>query len=159
MKFRLSGWKNAILKPLMKQTKPVSATSWLSPAYEQHINFPHLVGVSVSAKQLNDSVMCICLGGTRIRAQGRTVVSFDYSSLVSAFPPPSLINNSLNLLVGTQRRSWRPNEACKQEMEETEKLLCPGAPQSPCRPLLSQLQSWQNSALKGLMRNRSYQPA
>ena len=103
--------------------------------------------------------MCICLGETRIRAQGRTVVSFDYSSLVSAFPPPSLINNSLNLLVGTQRRSWRPNEACKQEMEETEKLLCPGAPQSPCRPLLSQLQSWQNSALKGLMRNRSYQPA
>ena len=60
---------------------------------------------------------------------------------LSPHPFPPLINNRLNLLFGTQGRSW--SLECvpyKQEMGGTERYLCSGAPQGPagsekCVPL------------------------
>ena len=43
----------------------VSSTFWLQPVWDLHacgqrtVNFSHLVGISVSAKQLKDIVMCV----------------------------------------------------------------------------------------------------
>ena len=84
---------------------------WGLRACGQHaVNFSHLAGVSVSAKQLKDIVMNIPWWGTRTLPQGCAIVSFDCSSLV-LHPLPSLISSCLNLLLGTQGRSWRLNEA------------------------------------------------
>ena len=71
------------------------------------------MAVSVSAKQLKGIVMCIPRGGTRTPPQDCTVVGFFFLTApsLSPHPLPSLINISLNLLVGTQGRSWRLNEA------------------------------------------------
>ena len=71
------------------------------------IIFSHLKGVSISAKQLKDTVLCIHWGEARPLPQGRTTVS-----PLSPRPFPSLINNCLNLILGVQGRSWRLNEAC-----------------------------------------------
>ena len=46
----------------------------------------------------------------------------------------SLSSNCSNLSFGTQRRSWRLESIpYKQEMGDTERLLCPGAAQGPAR--------------------------
>ena len=53
---------------------------------------------------------------------------------LSPHPFPPLISNHLNLLFGTQGRSW--SLECvpyKQEMGGTERHLCSGAPQGPAR--------------------------
>ena len=51
---------------------------------------------------------------------------------LSLHPIPSQISNSLNLLFGTQGRSWRLKSIpYKQGTGDTERLLSPGAPQSP----------------------------
>ena len=53
---------------------------------------------------------------------------------LSLHPLPSLISNCLNLPFGTQERSWRLESVpYKQEMGNTERLPCPGAPQRPAR--------------------------
>ena len=55
---------------------------------------------------------------------------------LSLHSPPSLISNCLNLSLGTQGRLPWLNVAHfprTQEVEDTESLLCPGAPQSPAR--------------------------
>ena len=52
---------------------------------------------------------------------------------LSLHPLPSLMSNCLNLPLGSQRRSWRLNEACflKTRNGDTERLLCPEAPEGP----------------------------
>ena len=76
---------------------------------EYTVNFSHLVGVSISAKELKDIVKYIPWGGTRAPTQGCTIVSFDCSCFDSA-SPPSLISNCLNSLIGIQGRSSRQTE-------------------------------------------------
>ena len=71
------------------------------------LNFSHLEGVSTSAKQLKDIVVCIVNGETGPCPKA----ALDCFSLVSRHLP-SLINNCLNLPIGTQGRSWRLNEGC-----------------------------------------------
>ena len=52
---------------------------WALCACGQHVvNFSHLVGVSVSAKQLKDVVVCIPWGGTRTLPQGYTIVCWPF---------------------------------------------------------------------------------
>ena len=61
---------------------------WGLRAGGQHtINFSHLEGVSVPAKELKDVFVCNPGGGTRTLPQGCTIVSFDCSSPVSASLP------------------------------------------------------------------------
>ena len=72
------------------------------------IAFSRRLGALVSAKQLKDIVP---LMGNQDLAPGYTVVSLDSQSLLY-HPLCSLINNCLNLLVGTYRRSRRLKEAC-----------------------------------------------
>lgn len=76
-----------------------------------NVNFSHQVGISVSAKQFKDIAVFIPWWGTRTMPQGCIIVSFDCSSQVS-HTLPSSISKSFNLLIGTQERSWRLNEAC-----------------------------------------------
>ena len=53
---------------------------------------------------------------------------------LSLHPLPSLISNCLNLPFGTQGRSWRLKPIpYKQEMGDTERISCPGAPQGPAQ--------------------------
>ena len=54
-------------------------------------------------------------------------------SPLSLHPLPSLISNCLNLPFGTQEGhgGWMKPISCNQEMGDTERLLCPGAPQGP----------------------------
>ena len=72
------------------------------------IAFSRRVGALVSAKQHKDIVPLL---GNQDLAPGYTIISLDSHSLLS-HPLPSLINNCLNLLVGTYRRSRRLQEAC-----------------------------------------------
>ena len=72
------------------------------------IAFSRRLGALVSAKQLKDIVS---LMGIQDLAPGYTVVSLDSHSLLY-HPLRSLINNCLNLLVGTYRRSRRLKKAC-----------------------------------------------
>ena len=72
------------------------------------IAFSRRVGALVSAKQHKDKVPLL---GNQDLAPGYTIISLDSHSLLS-HPLPSLINNCLNLLVGTYRRSRRLQEAC-----------------------------------------------
>ena len=67
-------------------------------------NFSHLEGVSVSAKWLKDIFVWILWWENRTLPQG-------FFSLVSQ-SLPSLINNCLNLPIGTQGRSWSLSEGC-----------------------------------------------
>ena len=54
-------------------------------------------------------------------------------SLLSLHPLLSLINNCLNLLFGTQGRSWKLKPIpYKQETGDTKRLLCSGAPTVSC---------------------------
>ena len=101
---------------LIGKWESASSTFWFQLVLDLHtcvqhtVNFSHLVGVLESAKQLKDIVMCIPWWGTRTLPQGCTIVSLDCSSLIS-HPLPSLINNCLNLPIGTQGMSWKLNEA------------------------------------------------
>ena len=85
MDFLLIGW-------WWGKWESASSTFWFQPVWglracEQHtVNFSHLVGVSVSAEQLKDIVVCIPWGGARTLPQGHTIVSFDCSILVSTYP-------------------------------------------------------------------------
>ena len=106
---------------------------WGLCACGQHtVNFFHLMGASVSAKQLNDIVMCIPWGGTRTLPQSCATVSW--------LLPPCLHILSLPwwTIVWTcplehkeGHGSWMKLISCNQEMGDTERLLCPEAPQSP----------------------------
>ena len=78
-------------------------------------------------KELKDIVMCIPWGGTSTLPQGCSLVSWLLLSCL-----PSLISGCSDLLFETQGSSRRlESTPYKQEMGETERLLCPGAPQSP----------------------------
>ena len=78
-------------------------------------------------KELKDIVMCIPWGGTRTLPQGCSLISWLLLSCL-----PSVISSCSDLLFETQGSSWRLESIpYKQEMGETERLLCPGAPQSP----------------------------
>ena len=83
-------------------------------------------------KNSKDIVIHIPCGRTRT-APKAALLSLDQSSL-SLHPLPSLISRSLNLLFGTQGRSWRLKLLpIEQEMEHTEKFVCLGAPQGTAR--------------------------
>ena len=102
----------------------------LSAAYPSlTANFSHLEGVSVSAKQLKDIVVCIPWWGTRTLLHSYTIVFLDYFSLVSN-PLPFIISNCLNPPVGTQGRSWRLSEACSlwSKRRGTQKGFCAQEP-------------------------------
>ena len=108
---------------------------WSLCTYGQHItNFSHLARVSVSAEQLKGIVVCIPCWGIRPCSKVAPVVPPDCFSLVS-HPFPSLINNCLNLPIGTQGRSWRLNEAyfLYSKNWRTQKSFCA---QEPKRGLL-----------------------
>ena len=94
----------------------------------QHtVNFFHLVGVLISAKQLKDIVLCIPLGGTKILPQAALL--FLVCPCLFLHLLPSLISTCLNLPVRTQGRSRRLGEASflKTRNGDPERLLCPGA--------------------------------
>ena len=98
----------------------------------QHaVNFFHLVGVLISAKQLKDIVLCIPLGGTKTLPQAALL--FLVCPCLSLHLLPSLISTCLNLPVGTQGRSQRLDEApfLKTRNGDPERLLCPGASYHP----------------------------
>ena len=97
------------------------------------VNFSHLVGISVCAKQLKDIVMCIPWGGTRTLPQGCVIVSWLLLPCL-LFPLPSLINNCLNLPFGSQVRSWRLNEAyfLQQENRRHRTAFVPRIPTGSC---------------------------
>ena len=61
--------------------------------------------------------------------------SFLTASPLSLHPLPSIVSTCLNLPTGTLGRSWRLNEpvSYNQEMADTERLSCPGAPQGPAQ--------------------------
>ena len=115
-----------------------SSTFWFQPfwglcACGQHtVNFSHLVGVSVSAKQLKDIVMCIIWGGTRTLPQRCATVSW---LLLLCLPVPSLPwlttvwTCPLELREG--HGGWMKPISCNQEMGDTERLLCPWDQQGP----------------------------
>ena len=116
-----------VLPPLQPCSLPGKGASgaalWcpppLGPQRPRHFPRPSLC---------KDIVMCIPSGGTRTLPQGCTIVSL----ALSLHPLPSLISNCLNLSFETQGRSWRLESIpYKQEMGDTERLLCPGAPQGP----------------------------
>ena len=59
-----------------------------SRACGQHaVNFSHLVGISVSAKQLNILLLCVSLEGEPGPCPKAALLCLDCSSLVSASPP------------------------------------------------------------------------
>ena len=98
----------------------------------QHtVNFFHLVGVLISAKQLKDIVLCIPLGGTKILPQAALL--FLVCPYLFLHLLPSLISTCLNLPVRTQGRSRRLDEASflKTRNGDPERLLCPGTSQHP----------------------------
>ena len=117
-----------------------SSTFWFQPVWGvcacgQHVvNFSHLVEVSVSVKQLKDNVMCIPWGGTRTLPRGCTLVSWLLFPYLHIPPLPQLATVwifSLELREG-HGGCMKPI-SCNQEMGDTERLLCPGAPQGPSR--------------------------
>ena len=62
----------------------------------------------------------------------------------SLHPLPSLISNLLNLLFETQGRSWRLKPIPpKQDMGDSEKLVCPGASQGPLSFIIKPRIAWQ----------------
>ena len=71
------------------------------------ITFSLREGVSVSAEQLKDIVVCICSGETGPYSKA----GLDCLPLV-LHPLPSLVNNCLNLSTGTKGRSWKVKEGC-----------------------------------------------
>ena len=72
-------------------------------------NFSHLEGASVFAKQLKDIVVCIDgEPGPCPKAALLFLLTVCFSLVWH--PLPSLINKCLNLLIGTQGRSWRQNK-------------------------------------------------
>ena len=98
----------------------------------QHLPF---VGGFNSVEEFKDNVMHICYVYSLSRNQD-PAPRLHYCLLTAApwslHPLPSVISNCLNLLFGTQERSWRLKFILKkQEMGDTEKLVCPGAPQGP----------------------------
>ena len=119
-----------------------SSTFWFQPVWGLHAdgqhtaNFSHLVGgfISVSAKQLKDTVLCIPWGGTRTLTQGCTIVSW---LLLPCLCIPSLPwleavwTCPLELREGLG--DWMKPMFCSQEMGDTERILCPGAPWGPTR--------------------------
>ena len=69
------------------------------------INFSHVVGVSVSAKQLKDIVRCILEGELRPCPKAAlSFLKFFTASPLSLHTVPSPTSNCLNLPVGTQGR-------------------------------------------------------
>ena len=110
---------------------------WGLRACGQHaVNFSHLMGVSVSAKQLRDIVLCIPWGGTRTLPQGCAIVSWLF---LLCFCIPSLPwlatvwKCPLELREGLG--GWMKPISCNQRMRDTERLLCPGAPRLDFRRL------------------------
>ena len=63
----------------------------------------------------------------------KAVLLFDFFSLVFA-SPPFPISNCLNLSLGTQRRSWRLNEAyfLRRRNRGHRKAFVSGSPTGPC---------------------------
>ena len=93
----------------------------------QVVNIFHLLGVLVLQKS---SKILLYLSFE----MGQDPVPALYYCFLTA-PPlflhclPSLISSPLNLLFGTQRRSWRLKPIpYKQETRDTERLSCPGSP-------------------------------
>ena len=85
---------------------------WGLPAWGQHtIDFSHLVGLSVSAEQLRYCYTGISLNGERGPCPEAAFLFLLTVPPLSPQTLPSLISNCLNLLTGTQGRSWRLNEA------------------------------------------------
>ena len=120
-----------------------SSTFWFQPVWGLVLvgnipslvfNFFHLEGGSVSAKRLEDVVVCIPWRATRTLPQGCTMVSLDCCFSLVSHPLPSLINNCLNLPCWNSGKvteaQWSLFPVIK-EMGDTERLLCPGAPQGP----------------------------
>ena len=66
------------------------------------INFSHLEGVSVSAKQLKDIVACILDGEPGPCPKAALLFLLTVCFSLVSHPLPSLISNCLNLPVGTQ---------------------------------------------------------
>ena len=97
------------------------------------INFSYLEGVSTSAKQLKDIILCICWWGTRTLPQVASVVSQWLVSPLSHIPSSSLIYNFFCLPIGTQERScWMKTIFCNQRNGGIQKSFVPGSPIGPC---------------------------
>ena len=66
-------------------------------------------------------------------SQTMLCVSLEAASPLSGHLLLSLISNSLNLPLelGAGHGGWMKPISCNQEMGDTERLLCPGAPQGP----------------------------
>ena len=118
---------NILLRLVMRQLG-VSPINFLIPT---SLGSVYLFGGSIlltfptwAAKQLK-SHLCILWEGTRILS-----LRLQYCLLttppLSLHPPPAPINNRLEPREGCG--GWMKPISCKQEIGDTERLLCPGAP-------------------------------
>ena len=89
--------------------------------------------------------MCV-LWGNRTLLQGCMTVSWLFLPCLCV-PLPPLINNCLNLPIGTQGRSWRLNEGCLLWSKRwgTKRGLVPRSPTGPARYQKERnKRSWRN---------------
>ena len=102
-----------------------------SDLVHQTLNFSHLVGVLVSAEELQN-VMCIAWEGTRTLPQSCFIVSCLFLPCLCIPSHPcfaSVWNYRLELRDGHRR--WVKLISCHQRIGGHRKSLCPGAPQGP----------------------------
>ena len=101
----------------------------------QHmVNFFHLMGVSVPAEQLKDTVMYIPWRRTKTLPQGCTIVSWLLLPCLCIPSLPWLATVwACPLEFREGHESWIKPISCKQGTGDTERLLCPGAPEGPAQ--------------------------
>ena len=116
-----------------------SSTFWfqqvwgLCPCGQQTVSFSYLVGVSVCAKHLKETVLCIPWGGTRTLPQGCPVAS---QLLLPCLCTPSLSwlatvwTCPLELREG--QGGWIKPISCKQEKGRYRKTFVPRSPTASC---------------------------
>ena len=93
------------------------------------INFLHIIGVSVSAKQLRNCDMYTPWGGNNDPAKGRTIVP---SAILSYLCIPSLQISNCFILPMEHRETrggWIKSISHNQERGHRERILCPGSAQ------------------------------
>ena len=99
---------------------------------QQRVNFTHLVGVSVSAKQLEDIVMCPLRGNQEFAP--RLYYCFSWLFLLPLLSPPFPDKQLFEFACWNSGKVMKPGWSLFpiiKGMGNTERLLCPRVPHSP----------------------------
>ena len=113
-------------KPDVLQSMGLQGWTWLS-------DWTELVGGSVSAKQLKGIVVCLPWGRIRTLPQGCTISWLLLPYLCIPSLPWLATVWTCALKLEESHGAWMKSISCNPETGDTERILCPGAPQGPTR--------------------------